>query len=221
MTIINSVSLLKFTVAEKVRHICICFLVTSYFVFCYFLLKYNWFTMSYPFLVYISEVIQLYRYTYSLTLWLITGYWIQFLVLYVFVCVCMLLLFSCPVVSHWDHTRQASLSLTICQVCPSSCPLDWWYAAAAQSQFCLTLCDHIDGSPPGSSVPGILQARTPEWVAISFSNACMHAKSPQSCPILCDLMDSSPPGHSLSRQEYWRGLPCPSPIGDIYHIFEG
>ena len=44
-------------------------------------------------------------------------------------------------------------------------------AAAAKSlQSCLTLCDPIDGSPPGSSVPGILQARTLEWVAISFSN---------------------------------------------------
>ena len=46
-------------------------------------------------------------------------------------------------------------------------------AAAAKSlQSCLTLCDPIDGSPPGSPVPGILQARTLEWVAISFSNAC-------------------------------------------------
>ena len=46
------------------------------------------------------------------------------------------------------------------------------YAAAAKSlQLCLTLCNPIDGSPPGSSVPGILQARTLEWVAISFSNA--------------------------------------------------
>ena len=45
-------------------------------------------------------------------------------------------------------------------------------AAAAKSlQSCPTLCDPIDGSPPGSSVPGILQARTLEWVAISFSNA--------------------------------------------------
>ena len=45
-------------------------------------------------------------------------------------------------------------------------------AAAAKSlQLCLTLCDPIDGSPPGSSVPGILQARTLEWVAIAFSNA--------------------------------------------------
>jgi len=44
-------------------------------------------------------------------------------------------------------------------------------AAAKSRQLCLTLCDPIDGSPPHSPVPGILQARTLEWVAISFSNA--------------------------------------------------
>ena len=55
-------------------------------------------------------------------------------------------------------------------------------AAAAKSlQSCPTLRDPIDSSPPGSSVPGILQARILEWVAISFSNASMHAKSLQSC----------------------------------------
>ena len=72
------------------------------------------------------------------------------------------------------------------------------FSAAAKSlQSCPTLCDTIDGSPPGSSVPGILQARTLEWVAISFSNACMHSKWLQSCPTLCDPMDSSPPGSSV------------------------
>ena len=52
-------------------------------------------------------------------------------------------------------------------------PLPIMHAAAAAKslQLCLTLCDPIDGSPPGSSVPGILQARTLEWVAISFSHA--------------------------------------------------
>ena len=44
-------------------------------------------------------------------------------------------------------------------------------AAAKSPQSCPTLCDPTDGSPPGSAIPGILQARTPEWVAISFSNA--------------------------------------------------
>ena len=79
-------------------------------------------------------------------------------------------------------------------------------------QSCPTLHDPIDSSPSGSSVPGILQARILEWVAISFSNACMHGKSLQLCLTLCDPMDSSPPGSSVHRrQEYWSGLPFPSP----------
>ena len=73
------------------------------------------------------------------------------------------------------------------------------YAAAAPKslQSCLTLCDPKDNSPPGSSVPGILQAR--EWVAILFSNACMHDKSLQLCLTLCDPMESSPPGSSVHK----------------------
>ena len=50
-------------------------------------------------------------------------------------------------------------------------PLAATAAAAKSVQSCLTLCDLIDGSPPGSAIPGILQARTLEWVAIAFSNA--------------------------------------------------
>ena len=72
-------------------------------------------------------------------------------------------------------------------------------ATAKSLQFYPTLCDPRDGSPPGSSVPGILQARILEWVVISFSNACMHAKSLQLCPTLHDPMDSSPPGSSGHR----------------------
>ena len=53
-------------------------------------------------------------------------------------------------------------------------------AAAGSLQSRPTLCNPIEGSPPEFSVPGILQARILEWVAISFSNACMHAKSLQS-----------------------------------------
>ena len=75
-------------------------------------------------------------------------------------------------------------------------------AAAAKSlKSCPTLCDPIDGSPPGSPVRGILQARTLEWVAISFSQdflpylpAAAAAKLHQSCPTLCDPIDGSPPG---------------------------
>ena len=71
-------------------------------------------------------------------------------------------------------------------------------AAAAKSlQSCLTLYNPIDGSPPGSSVPGILQARTLEWVTISFSNAHVHTKSLQLGQTLCDPMDSSPPVSSV------------------------
>ena len=70
-------------------------------------------------------------------------------------------------------------------------------AAAKALQSCPTLWDLIDGSPTGSALPGILQARTLEWVAISFSNAWkMKSESEvaQSCPTLCDPIDSSLPG---------------------------
>ena len=82
---------------------------------------------------------------------------------------------------------------------PNHCSQAEAAAAAKSLQSCPTLCDPIDGSPPGFSVPGILQARTLEWVAIFFSNAYMHAKLLQSCPTLCEPMDSSPPGSSVHR----------------------
>ena len=82
-----------------------------------------------------------------------------------------------------------SLSTAITKVIPA--------AAAKSLQSCPTLCDPVDGSPPGSSVPGILQVRTLEWVAISFSNASMQAKLLQLCLTLCNAMDSSPPGSSV------------------------
>ena len=73
-------------------------------------------------------------------------------------------------------------------------------AAAAKSlQSCPTLCNPIDGSPPGSAIPGILQARTLEWVAISFSKAWqwkVKGKSLSKCPTLSDPMDCSLPGSS-------------------------
>ena len=73
-------------------------------------------------------------------------------------------------------------------------------AAAAKSlQSCPTLCDPIDGSPPGSPVPGILQARTLEWVAISFSSMKVKSENEvaQSCPTLSNPMDRSLPGSSI------------------------
>ena len=91
-------------------------------------------------------------------------------------------------------------------------------AAAAKSlQSCPTLCDPIDGSPPGSPFPGILQARTLEWVAISFSNAWkwkVKVKSLSSVWLLATPWTTAyqaPPSMGFSRQEYWSGVPLPSP----------
>ena len=92
------------------------------------------------------------------------------------------------------------------------------FAAAAKSlQSCQTLCDPIDGSPPGSPVPGILQARTLEWVAMSFSNAWkwkVKVKSLSSVRLLATPWTAAyqaPPSMGFSWQEYWSGLPLPSP----------
>ena len=91
-------------------------------------------------------------------------------------------------------------------------------AVAANSlQSCLTLCDPIDGSPPGSFVPGILQARTLEWVAISFSNAWKWKLKVKSLSYVRLITTSwtaayqAPPSVGFSRQEYWSGVPLPSP----------
>ena len=90
-------------------------------------------------------------------------------------------------------------------------------AAAKSLQSCPTLCDPIDGSPPGSPVPGILQARTPEWVAISFSNAWkwkVKGKLLSRVQLLATpwtAVHQAPPSMGFSRQEYWSGLPLPSP----------
>ena len=91
-------------------------------------------------------------------------------------------------------------------------------AAAAKSlQSCPTLCDPIDSSPPGSAVPGILQARTLEWVAISFSNAWkwkVKVKSLSRVWLLATPWTAAyqaPPSMGFSRQEYWSGVPLPSP----------
>ena len=96
-------------------------------------------------------------------------------------------------------------------------------AAAAKSlQSCPSLCDPIDGSPPGSSVPGILQARTLEWVAISFSNAWkwkVKVKSLSRVQLLATSWTAAyqaPPSMGFSRQEYWSGVPLPSIFGYTY-----
>ena len=90
-------------------------------------------------------------------------------------------------------------------------------AAAAKSlQSCLTLYDPIDSSPPGSPFPGILQARTLEWVAISFSNAWkwkVKVKSLSRFQLFATPWTAAyqaPPSMGFSRQEYWSGVPLPS-----------
>ena len=117
-------------------------------------------------------------------------------------------------------------------------PMDWgdWRsaesnmtaaAAAAKSLLsCLTLCDPIDGSPSGSAIPGILHARTLEWVAISFSNAwkwkvkvkSLSPVQPFATPWTASFFFffpwtasyQAPLSMGFSRKEYWSGLPLPS-----------
>ena len=110
--------------------------------------------------------------------------------------------------SQWKRNRAPTVLLVqrLC-VCMLSC------SAAKSLQLCPILCDPIDGSPPGSSVPGILQARTLEWVAISFSNAwkwkvkvtlLSHVRllvTPRTAAY------QAPPSMGFSRQEYWSGVP--------------
>ena len=77
-------------------------------------------------------------------------------------------------------------------------------AIAKSLQLCLTLCDPIDGSPPGFPIPGILQARTLEWVAISFSNAWKWKVKVK----------------SLSRVRLWDPMDCSLPGSSIHGIFQ-
>ena len=98
-------------------------------------------------------------------------------------------------------------------------------AAAAKSlQSCPTLCDPIDGSPPGFPVPGILQARTLEWVAISFSSAWkwkVKVKSFSRVRLFATPWTApyqAPPSMGFSRQKYWSGVPLPSPIYSLPYV---
>ena len=105
-------------------------------------------------------------------------------------------------------------------------PVVCYSAAAAKSlQSCPTLWDPIDGSPPGSAVPGILQARTLEWVAVSFSNAWkwkVKVKSPSHVQLSVTpwtAAHQAPPSMGFFRQEYWSGVPLPSPYVTLLLIF--
>ena len=99
------------------------------------------------------------------------------------------------------------------------------HANAKSLQSCPTLCNPIDGSPPGSPVLGILQAKTLEWVAISFSNAwkwkvkvnSLSGVRPSVTPWTAAHQAS--PSMGFSRGEYWSGVPLPSPITIIVVVF--
>ena len=94
-----------------------------------------------------------------------------------------------------------------------------WWCTAKSLQLCPTLCDPTDSSPPGFAIPGILQARTLEWVAISFSNAWkwkVKMKLLSRVQLFATTTPwtaayQAPASMGFSRQEYWSGLPLPSP----------
>ena len=126
----------------------------------------------------------------------------------------------------WTVAHQSPLSMDFSRQeyqsrLPFPSPNKEYAAAAAKSlQSCPTLCDPIDGSPPRSPVPGILQARILEWVAISFSNAWkwkVKVKSLSHIQLLATPWTAAyqaPLSMGFSRQEYRSGLPFPSP-GDL------
>ena len=119
--------------------------------------------------------------------------------------------------SAFSKSRIYTWTFMVSWAVKSGLQLSLDLAAAAKSlQSCLTLCDPIDGSPPGSPIPGILQARTLEWVAISFSNAWkwkVKVKSLSCVRLLATPWTAAyqaPPSMGFPRQEYWSGLPLPS-----------
>ena len=107
---------------------------------------------------------------------------------------------------------------TVCGITKSWTWLSTHTAAAKSLQSCPTVCDPRDGSPPGSPIPGILQERTLECVAISCSSALkwkVKVKSLSHVRLLATPWTEAyqaPPSMGFSRQEYWSGVPSPSPM---------
>ena len=122
---------------------------------------------------------------------------------------------------NWNPAKIRAISVNFClsflKVKQDSAATT---AAAKSLQSCPTLCDPIDSSPPGSPVPGILQARTLEWVAVSFSNAWkwrVKVKSLSRVRLLATpwtAAHQAPLSMGFSRPEYWSGVPLPSPKQD-------
>ena len=142
-------------------------------------------------------------------------------------CFCVMFWFfghrACGVLPPQFSSVQSS---SVAQSCPTihdpmNCSTPGLPAAAGAAkslQLCPTLCNPIDGLPPGSAVPGILQARTPEWIAISFSSAWkwkVKVKSLSHVRLSATPWNAAyqaPPSMGFSRQEYWNGVPLPSPV---------
>ena len=142
--------------------------------------------------------------------------------------------------SFWHDVLDLSLnnagtrgSRRGCRLAKSWSFLNGWvhassvYAAAAAAkslQSCPTLCDPMDDSLPGCPVPGILQARTLEWVAISFSNAWKWKVKVKSLSHFWlsatpwTAAHQAPPSMGFSRQEYWSGVSLPSP-SSVYMVY--
>ena len=126
---------------------------------------------------------------------------------------------SSLIIEKWLHFQK--LWTRICGAAAAA-------AAAAKSlQSCPTLCDPIEGSPQGFPIPGILQARTLEWVAISFSNAWKWKVKVRSLSRVWLLATpwtaayQAPLSVGFSRQEYQSGVPLPSPhiCVNIWYLF--
>ena len=119
------------------------------------------------------------------------------------------------ITNNWRNANQNHNEMSL-----HTCQKGYYQNAAAAKllQSCRTLCDPRDSSPPGSPIPGILQARTLEWVAISFSSAWKwkgKVKSLSRVRLLATPWTTAyeaPPSMGFSRQEYWSGVPLPSPI---------
>ena len=118
-------------------------------------------------------------------------------------CICNFLFF-------WIYMKKSETNMAKCKHLFKL--RDAVAAAAASLQSCPTLCDPIDGSAQGPPIPGILQARTLEWVAISFSSAWKRkgkAKSLSRVQLFATPWTAAyqaPPSTGFSRQEYWSGV---------------
>ena len=121
------------------------------------------------------------------------------------------------IIHSWWKCKMLQTSENSLVVSDKVIPYSCHTATAAKSlQSCPTLCDPVDGSPPGFPVPGILQARTLDWVAISFSSELkwkVKVKSLSRVWLVATPWTAAyqaPPSMGFSRQEYWSGVPLPS-----------